>query len=159
MKCKSNHQFAKNDKKISERATSLIFVICMCVMICGILTSCSVKDFGEEKDEEKMEDVSFEVIADEYVPTELKKIIEDRKDKMFKTTFEDGGDLYIVVGYGEQPTGGYSIRVNELYETRNALYIKTEFIGPSKNESVTQNVSYPYIVVKTANTDKTVVFK
>ena len=158
----SNKLISKGEKlrrKVNEMATTFIFAICMCVMVGGILCSCAVRDSGKADDRDKGQEVEFEVISDENVPKELKKIIDERKEKMFKTTFEDGDELYIVVGYGKQPTGGYSIRVNELYETKNGLYIKTEFIGPSKNESVTQNVSYPYIVVRTANTNKPVIFQ
>lgn len=119
------------------------------------LTACSV----ETEDKKKIGDVDFTVVPEEGIPEELKKIIEERKEEIFKTTYTDKDNLYIVVGYGKQPTGGYSIRVSELYKTKNGMYIKTEFIGPSKNEEVPQTVTYPFIVVKMDYTDKSVIFK
>lgn len=119
------------------------------------LTACSV----ETKDSKKLGDMDFTVVPEENLPEELKSIIDERKSELFKTTYTDQNDLYIVIGYGKQPTGGYSIRVSELYQTKNGVYIKTEFIGPSKSEEVQQTVTYPYIVVKMDYTDKSVIFK
>jgi hypothetical protein len=120
-----------------------------------IFTSCSI----ETNDKKKLGDVDFTVVPEENLSEELKQIIEERKGEEFKTTYIDNDDLYIVIGYGKQPTGGYSIRVSELYYTNNGVYIKTEFIGPSKSDEVTQNITYPYIVVKLAYVDKSVIFK
>ena len=47
------------------------------------------------------------------------------------------------MGYGTQQTGGYSIAVNDLYETANAVYIDTNLIGPSPEEKSKPVASYP----------------
>ena len=60
--------------------------------------------------------------------------------------------------YGEQETAGYSITVNDLYETGNAIYIDTNLIGPGPEEKGKNTPTYPYIVVKTENLNKSVVF-
>ena len=49
-----------------------------------------------------------------------------------------------------------NIQVKELYETKNNIFIDTEFIGPSKSEDVSQTISYPYIVVQMEYIDKQV---
>lgn len=132
------------------------FLLIICTITClYALTACSV----ETKDKKKLGDIDFTVVPDENLPEELRKIIDERKGEVFKTTYNDQNDLYIVIGYGKQPTGGYSIRINELYQTKNGVYVKTEFIGPSKNEEVPQTVTYPYIVVKMEYIDKSVIFK
>ena len=156
MKYKSVNSNEKTGKNVSEITSAFILMICMCMTICAILCSCSFQ--GSDTDSAKLRDMDFGIVPEENVPDELRAIIDKQKKKLFKTTFEDGKNLYIVIGYGKQPTGGYSIKVNELYETKNSLHIETEFVGPSKNESVTQAVSYPYIVVKTTFIDKPVVF-
>ena len=92
------------------------------------------------------------------IPGRLKTKIEENKTTAFKITYKDGEDLYIAVGYGERPTGGYSIAVNDLYLGENAIHITTTLIGPSKDETVTQVLTYPYIVVKTAFREEPVVF-
>jgi hypothetical protein len=131
-------------------------LICFGIFMCAnVLTGCSI----ESNDEKKLGEVDFTVVPEESIPVELKTIIDERKKDMFKTTFIDNDSLYIIIGYGSQPTGGYSIGVSELYETKNGIYVKTEFLGPSKNEVVSQMVTYPYIVIKLDYIDKSVVFK
>lgn len=147
----------KSEKSImrGKRFITAALMLNMIIMTVCMFAACGKKD----ADENKIGDLQFEVVPDDKLPEELKTIIDDRKKEMFKTTYADGNNLYIIVGYGKQPTGGYSISVKELYETKNGIHFKTEFLGPSKSEDVTQAVSYPYIVVKLEYTDKSVVFK
>ena len=64
-----------------------------------------------------------------------------------------------MVGYGEQPTGGYSIEVDELYLTENAIVIDTELEGPEKGEPTGVEKSYPYVVVRTEYLEEPVIFQ
>lgn len=119
------------------------------------ITGCSM----EESSNEKLRDLEFTIVEETDVPEELLKIIEEKKNSEFKITYTDNESLYICVGYGEQKTGGYSIAVNELFLTSNAIYIDTNLIGPSKDEKISEALSYPYVVVKTEYMDKSVVFE
>ena len=103
----------------------------------------------------------FTVIAEDNIPEELFQAIEEKKTEGFKITYQDKGFVYICMGYGQQETGGYSITVNSLYETDNAVYFDTTLIGPKPGENEGKKVSksYPYIVVKTEMIDKPVVFE
>ena len=58
-----------------------------------------------------------------------------------------------------QDSGGYSISVDDLFLASNAVYIKTDLIGPSEDDIETQGVSYPYIVVKLEFIDEKIVFE
>lgn len=120
---------------------------------------------GKTKDgNEKIKDIEFTVLGEENYPEELKQIIDGKKEKEFKMTYEDSGFLYICVGYGRQETGGYSITVNDLYLTGNSVYVDTNLIGPeAENRKLYQSqektsVSYPYIVIKIEYFDKSIVF-
>ena len=93
------------------------------------------------------------------LPDELKKIIEEKKQKEMKLTYMSGDKLYIVRGYGVQKTGGYSIQVKDLYQAKNAVYFKSELIGPGENDVSEKVESYPYIVVSTEKTEDIVVFE
>ena len=85
--------------------------------------------------------------------------LEEKKKESFKLTYEAEDSLYLCVGYGEQATGGYSISVNELYLSENAIYFDTNLIGPEPSEPAAEAASYPYLAVKTAYLDKPVVFQ
>lgn len=117
-----------------------------------LLTGCGIS----EKQEEKTGDLEFTVVPEVNVPQELQKMIEEKKKTEFLVSYGDRENLFIAIGYGEQPTGGYSIQVKELYETRDSIYVDTVFQGPSKKEDISQNCSYPYIVLQMEYMDKPV---
>ena len=119
------------------------------------LTGC--KDTKIE--EKKIKDLDYTVLGENEIPMELRQIIEENKHNVAKTTYVDMGELYIIICYGDQPTTGYSIEVNELYETKNTIAIKTTLKGPLKSEEVLNMITSPYIVVKLENMEKTVVYK
>ncbi len=128
--------------------------VCLICLMCMSVYAC-----GQKQDTmAKIKDLECTVLAEENIPEELLEKIEDKKEEAFKMTFEDQGFLYICVGYGTQKTGGYSIAVNALYETTNAVYIDTNLIGPSPEEKSNPVESYPYVVVKTEFIEKPVVF-
>ncbi|NLY48246.1 MAG: protease complex subunit PrcB family protein [Clostridiales bacterium] len=113
----------------------------------------------DEKEIKKIRDLEFTVVEDADLPGELKEIIDEKKEKPFRLHYSNDEALYIVVGYGKQNSGGYSIAVEDLYLTKNAIYIDTNLIGPSQDELVTQGATYPYIVVKLEYMDKKIVFE
>ena len=136
--------------------------ICLRMLICIFMSWVFLTGCGEKRDNlAKIKDLEFTVIAEENIPEELLKAIEEKKTEGFKITYQDKGFVYICTGYGEQETGGYSITVNGLYETENAVYFDTTLIGPKpgENEGKKGSKSYPYIVVKTEMIDKPVVFE
>lgn len=127
----------------------LVGLLCLSVAACGV----------QQKDSmEKIKDLEFTVIPEDKLPEELLSAIEERKEERFKITFQDQGFLYICIGYGKQETGGYSIAVNELYETANAIYVDTNLLGPEPGEKGNLSPSYPYVVIKTEYIEKSVVF-
>jgi len=131
-------------------------IACFMILITFVgLTSCKM----DTKSKDKLRDLEFTVVESVEVPKELASSIEEKKMQPFKISYSDGEYLYIVEGYGEQNTGGYSIQVNEVFETKNGIYFDSTLIGPSKNDTVTQALTYPYVVVKIEFIDKSVVFE
>lgn len=133
-----------------------IISVCMVLLPCFMVMACGAKQKTDPL--EKLKDLEFSVIAEDNLPEELYTMIEDKRESAFKMTFQDQGFLYICVGYGQQQSGGYSITVNELYETSNAIYFDTNLIGPNADEKKHNTPSYPVVVVKTEFIDKPVVF-
>ena len=67
---------------------------------------------------------------------------------------------YTVICGDEIPeTGGYSITVNQFYVKDKAMYFDTRLIAPDKGEKVSNQASYPYIVIKTELSEMPVVFE
>lgn len=129
-------------------------IVLIIVLTSLLLISC--RDKRSKPD--KLKGLEFTVVEDADVPEKLMEAINEKKSQPFKTTYSDEEYLYIVVGYGEKPTGGYSISVDEFYLADNAIYVDTNLIGPSQEEFVSNAVTYPYVVLKTEATDKRVLF-
>ncbi len=104
--------------------------------------------------EEKLRDVDYTVIGETDIPQELSEEIEKLKETEFQLSYDDGEYTYIAKGYGKRNTGGYNISVLELYETKHALVLKTEITGPTEGEDVSKKATYPYVVIKTEQTRK-----
>ncbi len=138
---------------MKKRIAAMFLLAMLCIMN---LIGCK----NEKLRTEKIKDIEFTVLLEEKVPAEFLTVLEGKKEAPFKLTFSDGEFLYIAVGYGMQLTGGYSIQVNDLYLTSNAIYCDTSLMGPTTEEELKKAASYPYIVLKMEDIeDKTVVFE
>jgi hypothetical protein len=123
-----------------------------------LLSSILLFGCSTEKKPEKVADIEYTVVSDSEIPKELMELMEEKKEGEFRLTYADGEDLYLVVGYGKKDTSGYSVSVEDFYETEDSLYIKTQLLGPSEDEQTSSDSSYPWVVVKTSYMDKMVVF-
>lgn len=142
---------------MSIKTNKLQKIILSCVIIFLLLcaSGCSVTNLEGGK----KQDLDFTVLEKEDIPEELKKMIEEKKDDPMKLTYTDQGQMYLVRGYGQKESSGYSIEVKELYETDNAVHILTELKGPGEKEQVIEKHTWPYIVVKTDYQNRHVVFE
>lgn len=123
-------------------------------MLCGILIGCATIDDRTEK----LNDLEYTVLSPDEFPEELLTTLEEKKAEPFRMTYTDEGYLYICIGYGKQETGGYSITVDELYETANGVYVDTTLTGPGPEEEVSKAASFPFIVLKLEDIGKSVIF-
>lgn len=120
-------------------------------IVCILITGC--------KEEEKIRDLDFTVVAKECVPDELLNEITEKKQDKFQMSFRDGNYLYLCVGYGRQNGGGYSICVKDLYLTEKSIVLDTTLLGPNRNkETDIKSDTFPYIVIKMEYIDATVIF-
>ncbi len=123
------------------------------LVLTGFLSGCTVEKIQREKKGQ----VDFTVVPETELTEPVKKILEERKIAPFRVTFSDQQYTYILIGYGAQKHTGYQIKVKELYESENAIFVKTEFLGP-KGGHESERDTFPYLVVKIEYTDKNVIF-
>ena len=140
----------RNKKVMLYAAIILIIIVALTV----ILISCKITGTSSTK----VADLDYTVVEDQDVPTELMKIIDEKKQNSLRLTYSTKDYIYIVAGYGTQLTSGYSIRLNEVYLGQNAIYVDTNLVGPTKSEEVNKAETYPYIVIKIEKRDDPVVF-
>lgn len=130
-----------------------VWLAILLVLLVVTVSACSY----EKVSKRKIKDLDYTVVSEIEMPKEVKDIINNRKQAPFKVTYSDKEYTYIIIGYGKQKYSGYSIRVKEMYETKNAICVKTEFKGPTKYTNI-ETETYPCIVIKIEYNDKTVVF-
>ncbi len=139
-----------------KKRVAWVCIALLCTVVYMILGSgCAM--VSEER--VKMKDLEFTILSEEVIPEELKSIIDEKKADNFKLTYSDNDYLYICIGYGEQGTGGYSIAVNELYLSKDAIYVNTELLEPKTEAGQSTAPSTPYIVIKIEKLDETVIFE
>lgn len=103
---------------------------------------------GCTAEEGERSEVEFSVVAANETPDELLEIIEANKGAEIRMTWVDGDTMYLIRGYGEQATGGYSIAVAECTEDEETVWFDTRLIGPKNTENLSREPSYPYLVIK-----------
>lgn len=126
----------------------------MVAVIFTVMTGCGMENI----DREKIRDLEYIVLSEEQIPEEIFERIVEEYENFGRSAYICSDELYIVVCYGAQPTEGYSIEVNTLYESSNAIIVETTLKGPSRQDKVEAEISYPYIVLKLEKNDKMVVF-
>jgi hypothetical protein len=109
----------------------------------------------EEADDDDDEDetkVSFSTIAYSNLPQVLKDEVDDLKLKENYKAYEYNNYIYLLAAMGKKNTGGYDIDIEEVtkieddgeYTVTAAVY----FDEPSSGSNVTQQITYPYSIVR-----------
>ncbi|HIZ66129.1 MAG TPA: protease complex subunit PrcB family protein [Candidatus Blautia pullicola] len=101
----------------------------------------------------------YTVMKEADFPDKVKELVEQNREKEFQMTYQDGGYLYLLKGYGKQDTGGYSIQIEDLSLWDNAIHLKTILLGPEDGEELTDEPSYPCLVVKMKYREEPVIFE
>ena len=132
------------------------YLIFFFVLLAVMLSACSAADTGAESERKE---VDFTVMDPRRLPEELAGLIEENKQNEIRMTYTDGTALYLIRGYGEQKTGGYSIEGAGCTEDAETVYFDTRLLGPSGQEKLPKEPSYPYLVVKVELRDKEVLIQ
>ena len=135
---------------MKKRILAPLILLIFC-LFCG----CGITNV--EKGERR--EVEYTVLKPDAIPPEIAEIIKAQGDADFQMTYKSNGFLYLLRGYGKQKSGGYSIQVEEMTATEEALHVKTRLLGPETKEEQKGDGSVPYLVIKTEDLGLSVVFK
>lgn len=127
--------------------------------ICLFLVFLLLAGCGKKQPEGKIRDLECTVLDEEEIPQPLAEVIEENKSKEMKLSYEKDGLLYIARGFGEQETGGYSIRENYCYLAEDGVHVQFELLGPPAGETPAGETTYPYIVIKTELEGQDIIFE
>lgn len=128
--------------------------VCLAVAA-ALLAGCSMSSFTDSEGTE----LDFTVVTRAEMPDEVTAVLEEQLGSEFQTACQYGEYLYLICGYKQQDTTGYSVQVKKLCATDEAIYFQSELIGPEGDEVVAEGETIPWIVVKTEYLDLPVIFE
>ncbi|MCD7868853.1 MAG: protease complex subunit PrcB family protein [Clostridiales bacterium] len=131
-----------------------VFLFCFAAVLSCAFAGCRLIRIEEEEPAS----LDYTIVGEQELPEELADLIEEKKEKEFQLTYESGEDLYLVKGYGVQLCGGYSIQVETLVVTSNAILFRTRLLGP-EDQTQAGEPSYPFIVVRISGREEPVEFQ
>jgi len=109
-----------------------------------------VKNAEDVDDEETS--VSFAEMLYNNLPKAIQNKVDDLKENENYKAYEYGNYIYLLAAMGEKKTGGYDIDIEKITKTEdnNEYTIKAlvDTDEPSSGSFVTQNITYPYTVVR-----------
>lgn len=109
------------------------------------------KVVGEVKDISLPDKVDYNVINYDQIKdnSNLTKWYNLNSHKLGIHFIREGKYVYVIIGGGERPSGGYQISIDEIYYTSNdvvAVYAKVT--PPGDNENVTTAITYPSLLIR-----------
>lgn len=92
--------------------------------------------------------INFEQAKDEELPPNMDNSIRNLKPNKGFLVYDYNGYYYITIFAGKKNTGGYSIKVLSIEDNEGKTFILVEEKSPSKDDIVTQVITYPYTTIK-----------
>ena len=89
-------------------------------------------------------DAPEEVTLPDELPAEVQAWIDQASHNFGGQTLVYEDILYLLVTYGEKPTGGFSVEITDISEKEGKLVVTANFTEPGEDEMVTQALTYPY---------------
>ncbi|MCL5981082.1 MAG: protease complex subunit PrcB family protein [Firmicutes bacterium] len=85
---------------------------------------------------------------DEPLPAAIQAWIEDSRTMFLAQSRTVDDTLYLLVTYGERPTGGYEVEIGEVVAAAGKISVPVRFKKPAPGEIVTQALTYPYDLIE-----------
>lgn len=122
-----------------KRLLLLVMVGFLVLLFCGCTDQPADHDNGLIPDDQDL--------REDVLPEEISAWVEDSLTLFLGQTRIHNGKLYLLVTYGEKPTGGYLVEITDITERDDHLEVTINFTDPAEDEMVTQALTYPYELV------------
>ncbi len=128
-------------------------------LLITLLSAAMLFVYGCAEPEETKEVLTPQKPDEDELPEEIRQWVEDSRDEFGGRVRVDNGLLYILVTYGEKPTGGYTVEIEKIEKQGETVKVTANFTEPGEDEVVTQAITYPYDLALLEVTDVDVEFQ
>lgn len=120
-----------------KKPTIIVFLVATLLFIAAC---------GEPADpnDQVVPDEPDEITLPDALPEEVQEWIDGAREEFAAQTMEYEDVLYLLVTYGEKPTGGYDVEITSIVEEADKLVVTVDFTEPGEDDIVTQALTYPY---------------
>lgn len=94
------------------------------------------------------ETVEFNSVSYEEVNDDMKAWIDRSKNKEMIQIRNIKNDTYVLFTRGLKNSGGYSIEIHDITKKSEGLYFDISWKDPEKGSMVTEEITYPFVLVK-----------
>ncbi len=115
-------------------------ILIVAVLVLSLMLVAGCGDPVRADEPEEPEDIT---LPDE-LPSEIQAWIEASQVKFGAQTMVYEEVFYMLVTYGEKPTGGFEVEITGIAEEEDKIVVTVEFTEPGKDDMVTQALTYPY---------------
>lgn len=95
----------------------------------------------------------FTRVAEEALPPALREWADNSRTMHIAHSKVYQNKRYILAGYGEKPTGGYSIAIEDVVIGESKITVTVNYADPPPGSNVTDALTYPQDIVYIANLD------
>lgn len=101
---------------------------------------------------------ALERINPDTLSGDVKQWFQQNERKAGTYTLNANGRTYVLVAWGEKPTGGYSVRIEDVGEGSAGMVVAVRLEAPQPGDVVTQAVTYPRDLVAVPESQRTFTF-
>ncbi len=102
------------------------------------------RDNGVDNEIDDDKDMGDNKGTDQQLPAEIQAWVEQSRQIFLRQMRVFDGKAYILVTYGERPTGGYLVNITDLTVEQDSVVATVDFKRPGEGEIVTEAITYPY---------------
>lgn len=116
---------------------------------CGFSRTPALPGQPREQQQEKAHNIiPVNIVQWAEVPELLRRNSERLRQFAGFTTWEEGGQNFVLIHAGKKPTGGYNIEVARVEDNDPNYTVLVKWIKPQPGETVLQATTYPRVVIK-----------
>ncbi|WIV12323.1 protease complex subunit PrcB family protein [Proteiniborus sp. MB09-C3] len=133
----------------------IIGLVLITVLGLSLFTACSTA----KNTSAVIGDIDFEVVgSDVLTDSKLEEWYNENYKKEGIFSIDSKEHKYILVGAGEEPTGGYSVEITSVVGKEDSISVDAKVNAPTPEQMVTEAITYPNTLIRISKDSRKVEF-